>query len=403
MARERPAGCAAMPTASSSNNSSNSSSSASSTPVEFILLGCSSSGKTLVSRQLMQSCAAADEKSQATLLSTTSRGSINSLGSNSSRGSITISRESSGGASHRRPVPPVNAVTTPTTGMQFETIQLGGRSVTLREVGFDMARLWHKYYKKADALLYVFDACNRAQLAVATVELYRVLENPAVHGKPVILLFNKIDQSQCMDAVAMRQYIHVPELRANHRVRLVFRGWLFLLFMPWRLMRCLLVAAIHLTPPLRRAANTTQAPVFDCPVSALKVGFVCVIQRRAGKGHVEHGCILLLSLLLLRVRVLGAVTAEWCCCVAASLWSAASAGTAAAECAAVLLPGLRILLTLLTRRFGGDWLLPCSSRAGTLILWQSCWRDASPVRQHDHGCSACAGTEQPPRTLIGHD
>lgn len=112
----------------------------------------------------------------------------------------------------------INATTTPTTGMQFESIQFQGHGVVLREVGYDMARLWHKYYKKADVLLFVVDAANRAQLAQASVELYRILEHPSAKSKPLILLFNKIDQSLCMDIETVRQFIHVAELRKVHKV-----------------------------------------------------------------------------------------------------------------------------------------------------------------------------------------
>ncbi len=108
--------------------------------------------------------------------------------------------------------------------MQYESAQLSdGKSITLREVGYDMARLWHKYYSKADVLLYVIDASNRAQLAMASVELYRVLENPSVskpsNAKPLVILYNKIDQSQSMDIETLRQFLHVAELRACHGVR----------------------------------------------------------------------------------------------------------------------------------------------------------------------------------------
>eukprot|EP00750_Incisomonas_marina_P018803 INCI3146.1.p1 GENE.INCI3146.1~~INCI3146.1.p1 ORF type:complete len:190 (+),score=33.44 INCI3146.1:360-929(+) len=170
---------------------------------EIIFLGCGSVGKTLISRQIIHHLKSSKDK----------KGS-----QQSSLNQATMH------------LAPLNVVTTPTTGMQFESVRLDGTAeVKLREVGYDMARLWHKYYKKADALLYVIDASNRAQLALSSVELYRILENPSVAKKPLCILYNKIDQSLCMEIESIRQYVHVAELRQAHK-----------------------------------------APVFDCPVSALK-------------------------------------------------------------------------------------------------------------------------------------
>lgn len=162
--------------------------------VEIIFLGCSAVGKTLVSRQIVNGAA-------------------------SKR--VTEKNTESFEPNHfptGLKQPTVNPMTTPTTGMQYEKLSLNGREVVLREVGFDMARLWHKYYKKADILLYVVDTANRPQLAAASIELYRILENPVVHEKPLIILFNKIDQALHMDPIFLNQYIHVTELRAHHGV-----------------------------------------------------------------------------------------------------------------------------------------------------------------------------------------
>ena len=146
--------------------------------VEVLVLGCGAVGKTLISRRIRHE-----------------------LQSEKAHGSSKL-----------------NAVTTPTTGMQFEKIRLEGKEITIRETGYDMARLWHKYYKKADVLLFAVDASRRCQLACASVELLRILQNPSVAEKPLIIIYNKIDQALCMDVESIRQFMHIEELKTSRKV-----------------------------------------------------------------------------------------------------------------------------------------------------------------------------------------
>lgn len=151
--------------------------------VEAIFLGCSAVGKTLLTKQIKQMASC--------------RGSHSKTRTNNS---------------------PIQLKTTPTTGMQFENISLAGSKMVLREVGYDMARLWHKYYKKSNIIVFVIDMTNKVQLASATMELFRILNNPVTVNMPLILLYNKIDRALRMDVATVRSFIHVNDLRSSRQV-----------------------------------------------------------------------------------------------------------------------------------------------------------------------------------------
>ena len=142
---------------------------------EVIFLGCGSVGKTLVSRQIIKHMAGKAAASSGRESKT------------QSPRSASTPRSGAGGGGGKKgdphqPTPALNVMTTPTTGMQFETVHIDGQEIVLREVGYDMARLWHKYYKKADVLLYVVDASNRAQLSKASVCLLYTSPSPRDRG-----------------------------------------------------------------------------------------------------------------------------------------------------------------------------------------------------------------------------
>lgn len=96
-------------------------------------------------------------------------------------------------------------VTVPTIGTNLTFIPGKKRksNICLRELGGVMAPIWPSYYQDCKGLLFVIDASNRQQIAVASMLLLKTLSNKNLGATPTLIILNKLDacQRECMATV----------------------------------------------------------------------------------------------------------------------------------------------------------------------------------------------------------
>eukprot|EP01028_Stygiella_incarcerata_P007965 TRINITY_DN332_c0_g2_i5.p1 TRINITY_DN332_c0_g2~~TRINITY_DN332_c0_g2_i5.p1 ORF type:complete len:181 (-),score=50.96 TRINITY_DN332_c0_g2_i5:118-660(-) len=100
-----------------------------------------------------------------------------------------------------------------TVGVELEELSGGSkRRVVFREVGGKMRRLWNSYYGRCSNVLYVVDASDESGLAWAHTEYLRVIRHKDLIGKPVLVVFNKIDRPFSVGKEVLRELF--DEMRA---------------------------------------------------------------------------------------------------------------------------------------------------------------------------------------------
>ncbi|XP_014279379.1 ADP-ribosylation factor-like protein 16 [Halyomorpha halys] len=84
----------------------------------------------------------------------------------------------------------------PTMGTTIKTIKLKEQtSVTICELGGNVAPLWPKYFSGINKIMFVVDASNLCQISAAGVLLYSVLADPALRNAKILLVLSKMDAS----------------------------------------------------------------------------------------------------------------------------------------------------------------------------------------------------------------
>lgn len=84
----------------------------------------------------------------------------------------------------------------PTVGTNIFTIKSGNLLCEIRELGGEMAPLWHKYFRSVKKVIYVVDTSNLCQISAAGVLLYTILANPSLKNAKVNNTYNgkKVDK-----------------------------------------------------------------------------------------------------------------------------------------------------------------------------------------------------------------
>lgn len=73
----------------------------------------------------------------------------------------------------------------PTVGTNITHIVIGEKQFSIRELGGDMAPIWHKYYSGVKKVIYVVDTSNLCQISAAGVLLYTSLAHPDLKNAKV--------------------------------------------------------------------------------------------------------------------------------------------------------------------------------------------------------------------------
>jgi small GTP-binding protein len=86
-------------------------------------------------------------------------------------------------------------VTIPTIGFNVETVTHKNLSFTIWDIGGQdkIRKLWNYYFQGTLALIYVVDSNDLDRIEEAADELWRILNDDEMNGKPVLVFANKQD------------------------------------------------------------------------------------------------------------------------------------------------------------------------------------------------------------------
>jgi ADP-ribosylation factor-like protein 8 len=90
----------------------------------------------------------------------------------------------------------------PTVGFNMRKISKGNVTIKLWDIGGQprFRTMWERYCRGVNAIVYMVDAANPDTLGAAKTELHILLDKPQLQGIPVLVLGNKIDLPDALDA-----------------------------------------------------------------------------------------------------------------------------------------------------------------------------------------------------------
>ncbi|KAG8769508.1 hypothetical protein FRC15_004552 [Serendipita sp. 397] len=106
------------------------------------------------------------------------------------------------------------AITTiPTYGFNLEDIKYNGKSFSLWDFGGDnrIRSIWHCYYVYVEAIVYVVDSANTERMPEARRVMHHVLSNRETREVLLLILANKQDLPNVLDAVSLAKKFHVDD------------------------------------------------------------------------------------------------------------------------------------------------------------------------------------------------
>ena len=88
--------------------------------------------------------------------------------------------------------------TTPTVGLNVESIKYKEAQITLWDVSGAARKLWKHYYDKVDGIIFVIDSTDRSRLRIAKAELVKAIADDSLKDVPCLVLANKQDADGAM-------------------------------------------------------------------------------------------------------------------------------------------------------------------------------------------------------------
>lgn len=110
---------------------------------------------------------------------------------------------------------PLDTATIPSVGTELRPLQHHGSQVLLREMGGTMQPVWPRYFDESDAIVFVVDVSNKAQLATSSAALYDVLAAEKVARIPVLIALNKADVEGGMEYATLNAMLRISDLRSR--------------------------------------------------------------------------------------------------------------------------------------------------------------------------------------------
>lgn len=106
----------------------------------------------------------------------------------------------------------------PTRGFSIRTLAIEGRAQPAFKVwdvggGYDVRRYWSAYYHKAHAIVFVVDATDRRRLQEISEALQALLDDPALLRIPFLLLANKQDLPNALQAHELEEVLHLGSIK----------------------------------------------------------------------------------------------------------------------------------------------------------------------------------------------
>lgn len=104
--------------------------------------------------------------------------------------------------------------TIPTIGFNVETVTYKNVQLTAWDVGGrDKIRpLWRHYYANTSALVFVVDSNDRERISEASEELFRMVNEEELKGKPVLIFANKQDLPNALSMQEIVEKLNLVKL-----------------------------------------------------------------------------------------------------------------------------------------------------------------------------------------------
>lgn len=102
-------------------------------------------------------------------------------------------------------------VTIPTIGFNVESVSHKNLTFTIWDIGGQdkIRKLWSYYFENTTAIIYVVDSNDRERLEEASDELWNVLNDDEMIGKPLLVYANKQDLSDAVSVTEMMEHLRL--------------------------------------------------------------------------------------------------------------------------------------------------------------------------------------------------
>ena len=111
---------------------------------------------------------------------------------------------------------PISFQTSPTVGVELDTITINKTTITIREVGAPMAPMWSAFHSKCHAIIFLIDTSDHAMLPEAAVELWHTLNSQQIQNKAILIIGTKKDVPSLLSEQDIQKYIRFDEINATH-------------------------------------------------------------------------------------------------------------------------------------------------------------------------------------------
>ena len=108
--------------------------------------------------------------------------------------------------------------TCPTIGFNLETVKFKNFNLVMWDVSGDQRtrRFWKTYYKDIQGVIFVIDAEDRQRFQSAKEELFNIFLAEELRGAPILILANKQDLPNAMEACELAEKLELYRVRDRH-------------------------------------------------------------------------------------------------------------------------------------------------------------------------------------------
>lgn len=101
----------------------------------------------------------------------------------------------------------------PTVGLNIGRVEAHKSKLIFWDLGGQLGLrvIWEKYYEEAHAVVYVVDCASRARFEDAKSALDKVIRHPDLQGAPVLVLANKQDLPDAVNAEELSRFLALKE------------------------------------------------------------------------------------------------------------------------------------------------------------------------------------------------
>ena len=108
-------------------------------------------------------------------------------------------------------------VTIPTIGFNIESVTYKNLTFNIWDIGGQdkIRNLWKYYYTNTTALIYVVDASDRERLEEASDELWKILNEDEMKGRPLLVFANKQDLPNSLYAEELMNCLRLKNCKSR--------------------------------------------------------------------------------------------------------------------------------------------------------------------------------------------